>query len=109
VAVASLGAASQTPTVRAFVGARLVDGDGRVLAPKGVIVVRDGRIAAIGAEGSTAVPAGAERIDVAGSTIMPGLVNAHGHVGDTNGLQAARSSTRRPIFSSSYGCTGATA
>ncbi len=74
------------PTV--FRGARLIDGDGRVFAAKGVIVVRDGRIAAVGADGSVAVPAGAEVVDVAGRTIIPGLVNAHGHVGDTSGLQA---------------------
>ena len=83
----SLDPATQTP-VHVFTGARLIDGDGRVLTPKGVIVVRNGRIAAAGAAGSTPVPGNATRTDVAGSTIMPGLVNAHGHVGDTSGLQA---------------------
>jgi imidazolonepropionase-like amidohydrolase len=32
------------------------------------------------------VPAGATRIDVKGKTLLPGLVNAHGHVADTVGL-----------------------
>ena len=36
------------------------------------IVVRDGKIAAVGPVASTTVPAGAERVDVKGATIMPG-------------------------------------
>ncbi|HET9270415.1 MAG TPA: amidohydrolase family protein [Vicinamibacterales bacterium] len=77
--------------VRAFTGARLIDGDGRVIAPRGVIVVRNGRIEAVGPEGRTTVPKDVEsrnRIDLAGQTVMPGIVNAHGHVGDTSGLQS---------------------
>ncbi len=49
--------------------------------PDGVLVVRDGKIAAIGARGDVAVPAGAETIDAAGKCVLPGLVDAHAHVG----------------------------
>ncbi len=84
----ALTAPTQPRAVHVFTGARLIDGDGRVISPKGVIVVRDGKIAAIGNPGSTPVPGNAVKHDVSGSTIMPGIVNAHGHVGDTNGLQA---------------------
>lgn len=73
-----------------FTNARLIDGDGKVLAPKGVIVVRDGRITAIGPVAGTALPRDAEAVDLSGRTVMPGLVNAHGHVGDTSGLQTGR-------------------
>jgi imidazolonepropionase-like amidohydrolase len=76
---------------RVFTGARLVDGDGRLLADRGVIVVRNGRIEAAGAEGKTAVPSDVppqNRFNLAGMTVIPGLVNAHGHVGDTSGLQS---------------------
>jgi imidazolonepropionase-like amidohydrolase len=86
VALPGIGASQES--VRVFTGARLIDGDGRVISPKGVMVVRDGRIAAIGHAGSTPVPGNAVKHDLSGSTIMPGLVNAHGHVGDTIGLQA---------------------
>jgi imidazolonepropionase-like amidohydrolase len=34
------------------------------------------------------IPADAERIDARGKTILPGFVNAHGHVADTSGLKA---------------------
>ena len=37
---------------------------------------------------STSVPSGAEQIDVSGRTIVPGFINAHGHVGDTRGLES---------------------
>ncbi|HEY7475961.1 MAG TPA: amidohydrolase family protein [Vicinamibacterales bacterium] len=69
---------------RVFRNARIIDGDGRVISSKGNLVVADGKIVSVG--GST-VPATAESIDLAGRTIIPGLVNAHGHVADTQGLQ----------------------
>jgi imidazolonepropionase-like amidohydrolase len=73
--------------VRFFTGARLIDGDGRVLADRGVIAVRNGRIDVVG-QVKTPIPKGAQVVDLAGQTVMPGLVNAHGHVGDTSGLQS---------------------
>lgn len=73
----------------AFIGGRVIDGTGRTL-DDAVVVVRGDRIVAVGARAATPVPAGATRIDIAGKTIMPGLVNAHGHVGDTVGLRADR-------------------
>jgi imidazolonepropionase-like amidohydrolase len=53
-----------------------------------VVVVRDGKVVAAGPRAQVAVPAGAERIDVSGRTIIPGLINAHGHVGETVGLKS---------------------
>jgi hypothetical protein len=45
----------------------------------GDIVVRDNRIAAIGAQGTVTIPSGARVIDVTGKTIYPGLVDIHAH------------------------------
>ncbi len=67
-----------------FRNARLIDGDGKVIAAKGDIVVRDGKIVSVA---GSSVPNNAESIDLAGHTVIPGLVNAHGHVADTQGLQ----------------------
>ncbi len=75
-------------TTKAFTGARLIDGTGAAPIENGVIVVRDGRIVAAGPAASTRIPQGSERIEVAGRTIVPGLVNAHGHVGATAGLRS---------------------
>lgn len=73
---------AQAPDGRvvAFTGARLIDGTGRAPIERAVLVVEDGRVSAVGPESAVGVPAGAERIDVSGKTIVPGLVNAHGHV-----------------------------
>jgi imidazolonepropionase-like amidohydrolase/ketosteroid isomerase-like protein len=85
----ALLAAPPDGPVKAFVGARLIDGTGRPAVEDAVLVVRDGRVLAVGPRAQMAVPPGAERVDLAGRTIMPGLVNAHGHVGETVGLRAA--------------------
>jgi imidazolonepropionase-like amidohydrolase len=80
--------AAQSPgAVKAFVGARVVDGTDKPPIANATIVVRDGKVAALGPSARVTVPAGAERVTLTGKTVVPGLVNAHGHVGDTVGLQ----------------------
>lgn len=64
----------------AFVGAHLIPIAGPEI-PDGVFIVEAGRIVAIGARASTPIPDGVETVDVAGKTIMPGLVDTHSHVG----------------------------
>jgi imidazolonepropionase-like amidohydrolase len=49
--------------------------------PNGTIVVRGGKITAVGA--SVAAPAGARVIDVTGKNIIPGMIDEHSHVGAT--------------------------
>ena len=61
----------------AIVGRRVLLPDG--LAPAAV-VVKDGRIEAIGEPGS--VPASAAVLDVGDAVVMPGLVDAHVHVNE---------------------------
>ncbi len=77
------------PTHLAFVGARIIDGTGAAPIADGVMVVQNGKIAAIGAAASVKIPAGATRVDVSGKTIMPGMINAHGHVGNVRGLTSS--------------------
>jgi imidazolonepropionase-like amidohydrolase len=73
---------SQAPsTTVALVGARVIDGTGAAPIANATILVSNGRIERIGPSASLKIPAGAARIDVAGKTIIPGLVNAHGHLG----------------------------
>lgn len=74
--------------LQAFTGARLIDGDGRVLAENGTLVVADGMIVAAGSAAEVPVPVGSTRVDLAGRTVFPGLINAHGHVADTLGLES---------------------
>jgi imidazolonepropionase-like amidohydrolase len=82
----------------AFVGGRVIDGTGRVIEA-GTVIIDAGKIVAAGPFASTPVPAGATRVDVKGKTLMPGLVNAHGHVADTVGLRTdAASYTRENVL-----------
>ncbi len=61
-------------------GARIVTMRGDEVIDDGVVVVRDNRIAAIGRRGERrGRPPAPRRVDVAGKTIMPGLVDAHWH------------------------------
>ena len=48
----------------------------------GTVVVRDGKIAALGPAKSTPVPAGARRVDGGGGTVLPGFWNVHVHFTD---------------------------
>jgi imidazolonepropionase-like amidohydrolase/Tol biopolymer transport system component len=85
----------------ALVGARVITmaglKPGAIQGTPGIVenatIVIDGnRIAAIGPSTSTQVPAGARRIDVRGKTIMPGIVDVHGHFGgESSGLIAQSS------------------
>ncbi|HXG89862.1 MAG TPA: amidohydrolase family protein [Vicinamibacterales bacterium] len=70
----------------ALVGGRIIDGRGQVIE-RGTIILRDERIVAVGPVATTAVPAGARRVEVTGATIMPGLVNAHGHLTGAVGMR----------------------
>lgn len=93
--LAARGAEAQSPSATsqsggaattAFIGGRVLDGSGRVIDNATVVITGD-RITAVGGS-STAVPAGATRVDARGKTLLPGLINAHGHVGNTVGLSA---------------------
>jgi peptidyl-dipeptidase Dcp len=67
--------------VVALVGARIISMKGDEVIEDGTVVVTDDRITAVGRRGRVRVPSGAKVIDVAGKTIIPGLVDAHAHMG----------------------------
>jgi imidazolonepropionase-like amidohydrolase len=69
-----------THQLQAWVGARVIDGTGKPATENATLLVRDGRIEAVGKR--VKIPARARRIDATGKTIIPGLINAHGHVND---------------------------
>src|SRR5262249_45461237 len=83
---ASTNANAQTTALR---GARVIDGSGGAPIDNATIVIRDGRIVAIGPSADTPVPSGAQVVDYTGKTIIPGLISGHSHVGIFVGLKAA--------------------
>lgn len=88
VVVAQTSTISQT--VREFVSVdepvvalrhvRVIDGTGAAPREDQTIVISQGKIQAIGSAGSTNIPAGARTMDLAGYTVIPGLVGLHEHL-----------------------------
>ena len=72
----SVPASGQAP-VTAFEGARIIVGDGSQVIEKGTIVVNGTTIQAIGA--NVQVPAGAQRVNLTGKTVMPMILDTHIH------------------------------
>jgi imidazolonepropionase-like amidohydrolase len=72
------------PTL-AIQGGKLIDGTGRAPIEDSVIVIQSGRFQSIGKRGEVAIPAGAEVVDVAGKTVLPGFIDGHGHLEDFHG------------------------
>jgi imidazolonepropionase-like amidohydrolase len=89
----------QPATVTLFEGARLIVGDGRPPIERGAFIVQKGRVTAAGAQGSVTAPSSAVRVDLAGRTVMPAIVNAHVHLGFQRGaVFSAESYTRENIL-----------
>ena len=62
--------------------ARVVDGTGAAPIARARIVIEGDRIAAVGAMETTPAPDGAEHVDLAGRTVIPGLIDLHFHIED---------------------------
>jgi len=79
-----LAGCASTPSgpVTAYEGARLIIGDGRVVENATLLVAGD-KVAAAGAAGEVRVPAGATRVNLAGKTVMPMILDTHVHLGST--------------------------
>jgi imidazolonepropionase-like amidohydrolase len=71
-----------------YTGATLIDGTGATPIADAVLVVENGRVAAVGTAEDVPIPRGATEVDLSGQYIMPGLIDAHVHVGDTRGLES---------------------
>ena len=80
--LASPPSLAQAPAGASIVltNARIIDGTGRAPIERGTLVLTNGRVAAVGLAASVTIPAGAQRIDATGKTIVPGFVNAHAHL-----------------------------
>ena len=72
-------AAAQRATV--FEGARLITGDEAPPIEDSAFVVQDGKFTSVGRRGQVQAPEGAARVDLAGKTVMPGIIEAHAHLG----------------------------
>ena len=81
--VASSPAESQAPGTTIYEGARLITGDGSTIE-NSAFVVQGNQFTQVGKRGEVQAPAGALRVDLTGKTVMPTLVDLHGHYGYQN-------------------------
>ena len=78
--------APRASTAVVYDGARLIDGTGAPAVEAARLVVDQGVVTAAGPSDAIEAPPGAAVVDLAGKTIVPALVNLHGHVGFQRGL-----------------------
>src|SRR5260370_10766261 len=71
-------------------GARLIDGTGRPAIENSVLVIEGDHVVAAGKPGAVSIPKSSPLQDLSGKTIMPALINLHGHLGlSSNGADSA--------------------
>jgi len=78
-------APAQTPArgITVFEGARVIVGDGRPPIDNGSFVVDGTRFVQIGRAQDVKAPAGATRVNLAGKTVMPAIIDTHTHLSQT--------------------------
>jgi len=77
---------SQTNVAVLYEGARLISGDGSAPINDSAFLVENGTIVTVGRKGAVTAPRGAGRVNLTGKTVMPTLIDAHGHPGFQRGL-----------------------
>lgn len=75
------------PSTHALTGARVVGFAGSPTIDEATILIRNGRIQAIGRSGNVPVPRGTRTTNLAGKFVVPGLISAHAHISDVEGLK----------------------
>lgn len=59
---------------------RVIDGTGAAIRPDQTLIIRDGKVSALGDSASARIPEGAKVLDLTGRTVIPGLVGMHDHM-----------------------------
>ena len=72
------------PGTTVFEGARLIIGNGSAPIENSAFVVNGNTFTQVGRRGELRIAAGAAHVDLAGKTVMPALIDLHGHYGFQN-------------------------
>lgn len=81
--LATVSASGETLVLKNFT---LIDGTGKASVNAAALVITDGRIRYAGPAAKAPVAQGAAITDLSGKYVMPGIINLHGHLGNTKGL-----------------------
>ena len=106
-----LGASALRGEIKVLRNFTLIDGSGHPPLTGAAMILDAGRISWVGPSTELRIPAGAQMVELTGKYVMPGIINLHGHLGNTVGLtQNARFFTRPNIEKNletyaSYGVT----
>jgi imidazolonepropionase-like amidohydrolase len=68
-----------------FEGGRLIVGDGTAPIERAAFLVENGTVVRVGRQGEFPPPSAAVRVDLAGKTVMPAIVDVHTHLGYRQG------------------------
>ena len=98
---------SVSAPVVALTHVRLVDGTGAAAREDQTVIISGSQISALGPGASTAVPAGAQVIDLSGHTLIPGLVQLHEHTYFGGVRQMTQMSASGPLLYLAMGVTTA--
>jgi imidazolonepropionase-like amidohydrolase len=88
VSPAAVPSPAAAQAVRAIVGATLIDGTGGAPVKNAVVLIRGGHIVCAGTQAACKVPTGATRFAARGMWVIPGLIDAHVHFGQTGWFDA---------------------
>jgi imidazolonepropionase-like amidohydrolase len=108
--MALAAAADQPSGVTVLTHVRVIDGTGHAPLEDATVVIQGDHILAI-QTGTGGLPSGARVLDLHGDTVMPGLINAHGHLALVqDGQNSATSYTAENVIAElrqyeSYGVT----
>src|ERR1051325_9707979 len=94
-ACASARASAQEGRTVAYTGATVINATGQTI-DDGVLVVRGGKIVAVGARSGVRVPSDAQVVDLKGKVLMPGIVDTHSHIGGGAGGGGSAPPTPHP-------------
>jgi imidazolonepropionase-like amidohydrolase len=78
-----------------FFGGRIIPGDGSAPIEEATMLVQNGKITGLGGKGEVPPPDGAGRVDLAGMTVMPAIINGHGSPGLAVGQSYAADNYKR--------------
>jgi imidazolonepropionase-like amidohydrolase len=96
-AATSAAILAQAPTVTVFEGARVIIGDGRAPVENAAFIVSGNRITQVGRAADLKVPPGATRVNLAGKTVMPMIIDTHTHLSQTREM-LVNDLTRRAYY-----------
>lgn len=89
----------------ALVNGRVITMKGEEVLERGTVIVEGNRIATVGQADDVKVPTGAKVIDVSGKTLMPGLIDMHGHIDCCYGVGVVSQKQPTRYAALAYGVT----